>query len=107
MTSDNVSTLAPMLSDDLVYVHTSGTVDSKASFLEKIRSGALRYHSIQPRDVRARTYGDTAVVTGAAKMDVTAGGSDRHLDIRYTSVYVRRSGGWRLVSWQSSVISGG
>ena len=106
MTSNDVARLAPMLSDNLVYVHTSGTVDSKSSFLQKLRTGALRYHAIQRRDVSVRTYDDAAIVTGAATVEVTASSSDRHLEIRYTSVYVRRDDGWQLVSWQSTLING-
>jgi len=104
MTSNDLPRLAGMLGDDLVYVHTSGHVDSKSSFLETLRSGELRYRSIEPRDVRVRSFGDAAVITGSAKVLVTAGGADRHLDIRYTSVYVQRAGQWRLVSWQSTLV---
>lgn len=103
MTSNDVERLAAMFSDDLVYVHTSGTVDSKTSLLDRIRSGDLRYRSIETSDVRPRSYGDTAVITGKAQMVVTAGGSDRHLDIRYTSVCVEHGGRWQLASWQSTV----
>ena len=104
MVADDLKTLAAVLADDLVYIHSDGDVDSKEEFLQRLRSGSLRYRSIEPTDVRLRTYGNTAVVTGRAKMAVTRGGSDRDFEIRYTAVYRARSNHWQLVSWQSTRI---
>lgn len=102
MTASDVAVLAPMLSDDLVYIHTSGTVDSKTSLLGRIRSGELRYQSIEPSEqVHVREIGETAVITNSAQMLV----SGRRFEIRYTSVYAqRRNGDWQLVSWQSTLL---
>ena len=102
MTDNNLDELSKFLADDLVYMHTNGDVESKSQFLERLRSGALRYRSIQPFDVTVRTYGDIAVVTGRSKMAVTSAGADRDFEILYTAVYATRGGRWQLVSWQST-----
>jgi uncharacterized protein (TIGR02246 family) len=104
MVENDLEKLATLLSDDLVYVHTTGQVESKTEFLQRLRSGSLRYRSIEPTDVRVRTYGNTAVVTGRSKMAVTNAGSDRELEIRYTAVYAATGDAWQLVSWQSTLI---
>jgi len=104
MVENNLERLAAVLADDLVYIHSDGEVDSKEEFLQRLRSGSLRYRSIEPTDVRVRTDGNTAIVTGRAKMAVTSGGSDRDVEIRYTAVYIARRYGWQLVSWQSTRI---
>ncbi len=102
MVQNDLAAVAQLLSDDLVYVHSAGEVESKQQFLERLRSGALRYRSIEPADVVVRLYGRVAVVTGRAAIGVTMGGSDRDLTIRYTSVYRATGDGWKLVSWQST-----
>ena len=102
MVENHFEQLAALLADDLVYVHTSGEVESKRQFLDRLRSGSLRYRSIEPTDVLVRTYGDAAVVTGRSKMAVTTGGSDRQFEILYTAVYAESGGRWQLVSWQST-----
>jgi len=104
MVANDLETLAAVLADDLVYIHSDGEVDSKEEFLQRLRGGSLRYRSIEPTEVRVRTDGNTAVVTGRAKMAVTTGGCDREFEIRYTAVYRARSDHWQLVSWQSTRI---
>jgi ketosteroid isomerase-like protein len=94
--------LAPLLADDLVYIHTTGEMETKQQFLERIRSGALRYNAIEPSETVVRTYGPVALVTGRAKVKVTMGGNDRDVDMRYTSVYRLTGDRWQLVSWQST-----
>jgi ketosteroid isomerase-like protein len=104
MVENDLEHLAALLAEDLVYVHTDGTVESKAEFLERLRSGSLRYRSIEPTDVRVRTFGNTAIVTGRSQMAVTNGGADREFAIRYTAVYAVSANRCQLVSWQSTRI---
>lgn len=104
MVRNDLQTLAPMLAEDLVYVHSDGAVETKQQFLERLRSGGIRYRSIEPRDVVARVYDSVAVVTGRSDMGVTMAGADHRLTIRYTSVYRKTETRWQLVSWQSTVI---
>ncbi len=104
LVQNDLKQLAALLADDLVYVHADGVVESKTEFLERLRSGSLRYRSIEPADVRVRMYGNTAVVTGRSQMAVTNAGVDREFVVRYTAVYASSGGRWQLVSWQTTRI---
>lgn len=104
MTQNDLAALAPMLADDLVYIHSTGRMESKPQFLGSLRSGALRYRSIDASETVIRTWGNTATVTGRAKLAVTTGRGDSDLDVRYTAVYRSKRGRWQLVSWQSTRI---
>ena len=53
-------------------------------------------------DTRVRTYGCLAVITGAANFDVTAGGKDLAVELRFTSVWAKRPRGLQFVSWQAT-----
>jgi uncharacterized protein (TIGR02246 family) len=102
MLNRNTEALATILADDLTYTHSSGQLETKAQFLESIRSGALQYSAILPEALLVRTYGDTAVVTGQGTFKVRMQGEDRSLQLRFTDVYVRRGGSWQMVAWQST-----
>ncbi len=102
MLNADVAALNNVLADDLVYAHTTGTIDSKSSMIDNIGSGAIDYELIEPTDVRIRLYDDVAVVTGSANMQVSVGDQIHQVFIRFIEVYVARDDQWQLVSWQST-----
>ncbi|MGH9363248.1 MAG: nuclear transport factor 2 family protein [Thermoanaerobaculia bacterium] len=99
MVQGDVAALAPLLADDLVYTHASGQVESKTQLLESLGSGRLRFRAIAAPDAAVRVHGDTAVVTGRADVQATAGGQDVAFAARYLAVYVRQGGAWRLAAF--------
>jgi len=96
--------LEELLADELHYTHSNASVDTKASYIESIVSGRVRYRQIDRSGQDAIVIGDTAVCPGAATLHVPAGGHDRTLVLRYTDVWVRRSGAWQMVAWQSTLV---
>lgn len=104
MTGRDADALAAMLHDDLVYTHSSAVVDDKASYVEAIRSGKTRYHSIKRSEERVRAYGDTAFVTGRAEIEVDVNGQHKSLRLRYLDAWTRTREGWKFVAWQSTAI---
>ena len=94
--------LSRVLGDDLIYTHSSGTVDDKASFIESIASGRLDYREATPERLEARLFGDVAVLTGMARVRVQAKDQMVALNIRFTDVYVKRPIGWQMVAWQAT-----
>ncbi len=104
MTSRDYKGLAGVLADDLVYTHSSAAVDDKAAYLESLTSGRVTYKTIAPRDLKVRVYGDTAIINGVADMTVDANGEALVNTLRFTDVWVKRSGTWQMVAWQSTRI---
>lgn len=102
MTEGDLAALDRLLGDDLTYTHANGWTQSKSEFLESLRSGKLRYLSIEPANEKVRSYGTTAVATGRAVFKVRLDGKDSQLQLRYVEVYVHRHGRWELVVWQST-----
>ena len=102
MLNADVAALNDVLADDLVYAHTTGTIDSKSSMIDNIGSGAVNYELIEPTDSKIRLFGDVAVVTGRANMQVVAGDRVHQVFIRFIEVYVANDDHWQLVSWQST-----
>lgn len=102
MARNDIAALEDMFHDDLIYTHSSAVVDTRASYLEALKSGHTRYHSVQRSDEKVRVCGDTALVTGRAIIDVTVKGEKKHLDTRFLDVWTKTPQGWKFVAWQST-----
>lgn len=100
--ANDFAALERMLGDDLVYIHSSTSRDSKASYLESLRSGAVRYHKMTMGDVNVRCYGALAVIAGRSTFQVTARGEDMTLDLLFHALWAQRPGGPQFVSWQAT-----
>ena len=100
MIDDDFATLDAVLADDLTYGHSNGVVDTKASYMETLRSGKTKYQTIERLPSVVRVYGDSAIVTGTATVGLR--GQAAPFTLRYTLAYVMRDGQWRMVAWQST-----
>ncbi len=97
--------LGELLADELHYTHSNASVDTKASYIESMTSGRVRYRQIDRSEQSCSVFGDTALCFGRATLHITIGGEhDREVDVRYTDVWVRRSGTWQMVAWQSTIL---
>lgn len=102
MAAKDVARLNALLADELIYTHSSARLDTKTSLVDGMESGSTVYRAAVPRDVEARDLGDTVVLTGAAHLEVTAGGNELSFDVRFIDVWAKRDGGWQMVAWQST-----
>ena len=101
-TASDFGVMNKLLGDDLVYVHSSGAMDDKTRFIESMRSGTIRYRSMQRKNVKVRSYGCLAILSGDADIDATLRGQQQTLQVRFHAVYARRPAGPQLISWQST-----
>jgi hypothetical protein len=104
--SNDFAAMERLFGDDLVYVHSSTTVDTKASFIESMRSGAVKYRNMTRGEVKVRTYGPIAIITGNGTFEVTARGQEMRLDLLFHAVWAKRAAGAQFVSWQATRKSG-
>jgi hypothetical protein len=92
-----------LLHEDLLYVHSSGVVDTKTSYLAALGSGT-RYRAAHLGESTVRRYGDVAMIHGTVTLEAEVGGVPRVLPIDFVNVWVLGSGGWQMVHWQSTLI---
>jgi ketosteroid isomerase-like protein len=102
MAKKDIATLSKILSDDLIYTHSSARMDSKKSLIGAMESGATVYTSVEPSDVVAQDLGDAVVLTGVAAISVNSGGNANSFRVRFTDVYAHKGGQWQMVTWQST-----
>lgn len=91
-----------LLAKDLVYIHSSTVQDTKASFIESLRSGKVTYHSMERSDTKVRVFGDVAIITGKAVFEVTSRSRDMTLNLLFHAVWAQRDSGLQFVSWQAT-----
>jgi ketosteroid isomerase-like protein len=104
---NDATTINRLLADDYLGINPNGTLETKADAMAQQRLGVVKIVSIEPDNVKIRVYGDTAVVT--SQVDVQGRDGDRDIGGRYhyTHVYSRRSGDWKVVSFEASRLPAG
>ena len=102
MAQKDIATLNALLSDDLVYTHSSARLDTKKNLIGAMESGTTVYTAVEPSDVKAQDLGNAMVLTGVARIRVTSNGNPISFGVRFTDVYANNGGQWQMVAWQST-----
>ena len=97
MKEDNEA-LGRLLADDYVRIASTGEVSDKAAMVSRrnITPGGSKVLSMVMKEVKVRTYGNTAVATGTRSITTETGPGE----LRFTYVLVQGALGWRIVSSQ-------
>lgn len=95
---NDLATIDRVFADSYAVTQGNGVQATKASLMEAYKSGAIKYSSASYRDLRIKTYGDTAVTTAILTMNGHNTGGDFIINAPITNTWVKTSGYWRLVS---------
>lgn len=101
MTAQNFGALDALVHEQLLYTHSSGVTDTKASWMESMKSGKVRYRSAACSERKVRVFGDVALINGKASFQVEADGQPRTLKLHFLNAWTRTPQGWKFVAWQS------
>jgi hypothetical protein len=93
-----------LFSSELVYIHSNAELDSKASFIESMSSGAVKYKAMRRSDVTVRNFGCIAIINGIGNYEVLFKGNELKVALRFTSIWQKTNDGLQFVSWQSTRI---
>jgi ketosteroid isomerase-like protein len=83
---------------DFIGVGPSGRLRTKPQVILDFTSGDLKFQSITTDDVQVRVYENTAVETGLSTMVGQDKGKDVPRNTRFTRVWIKQQGAWRLVA---------
>ncbi|MGH9723292.1 MAG: nuclear transport factor 2 family protein [Bryobacteraceae bacterium] len=98
----DAATLKQVLADDLTYTHSNGETDTKAVFIDNLKTGARKYHKVNHESMEVRLYGNSAILMATAQVETSQKGaqpSPAHL--RFIHVWVLKNGRWQMVAHQS------
>jgi hypothetical protein len=101
MIARDFAALESMTHDELLYTHSSGVTDTKASWLESMKSGKVKYKSATCTDRHVRRFGEVALIRGRAAIEVEIGGQPKSLRLLFLNAWTRTPQGWKFAAWQS------
>lgn len=105
MCAGDSAALAEILHDDLVYVHSGGTTDTKSTYLAGVEKGRWDYHAIDARDQHVRRIGGTALLTGRVAISVTIEGAPTRFEVMMITVLTRSRDQWQVIHSQGTRIA--
>jgi uncharacterized protein (TIGR02246 family) len=100
----DATALDRIYAEDFIGIGPSGTVRHKPQVLSDFTSGHLKFQSITTDEVQVRVYENTAVETGLSTMVGQDKGKAVPRDNRFTRVWVKQQGRWRLVANHYSLL---
>jgi ketosteroid isomerase-like protein len=118
--------VAQFMSDDYLQTSVSGKVQDKQAWLKEfygplapmLRSGKTRYVTFERGDIVVRDLGETVVVAGTQtlkhvgvdpwdpKITIPADSPKPPLTLRFTHVWIKRSGAWKLAVVHNAIPRG-
>lgn len=98
--------LNAIFADDYIYVHSSGRVEDKQAYIGSLLPKTFRFPHFSDDPLTVKIYGDTAVVTGQAKITRTEGDASKVNHFHATGVWVKGPAGWQCVHYQNSRVGG-
>lgn len=101
----DVAALDALIADALLFTGPDGALGTKADDLAAHGSGAVRFRAHAPEELRVRRVGpDVAVAALRARLTVEVGGATVEGTYRYTRVWAREGGPWRVVGGHVSAV---
>jgi len=104
LTKKDPEPLHRILDDEFILTNAIGKVKTKQQAIEKFHHTLeeMSFFSVTNGDVHVRLYGDAAVVTGTQVQHATKKDQLIFVKLRFTSMYAKRQGTWKLVAGHNS-----
>lgn len=100
----DIAALDRMLATDLIYGHATGVVDTKQSYLDKLKGGRQVYRSLEQRKVSVRIHGDAAVTHSWTHVTGVNPAGPFDDKIMMIHVWVKKGGTWQLLGHQTTKV---
>ncbi len=103
---DDTSFFEKYYADDSTIVHGNGKLYTKDQEIADLKSGSLKYQSVDVRDRKIRVYEGTAVVNFLISFTGTLAGQPfSNVELRRTVVWAKQKEGWKIVVYQVTRVS--
>jgi uncharacterized protein (TIGR02246 family) len=96
--------LERIYSDDFAYTNESGETPTKAQFVANFRSGKRKFIKYTHDDIHVHVFGNTVVLNGRSTSTYLYNGTVYENPRRFTLVYVKQDGKWRVAALHVSTI---
>jgi ketosteroid isomerase-like protein len=106
MVKPDSKVLAELASNDLEYVHSSGTVRNKQGFIDEFMQGKTKLTKVDIQDQSIKISGDLAVVRHRMVADADIPGYPPIIDIIILMVWKKEAGQWKVLARQAAKLPG-
>ena len=93
-----VDAFATLLDDDFVITFEDGSTYSKTGYLSYTATSSLQIDISEMSDTKVRLHGNTAVIIGSYHELGRESGQPFEYHDRFTDVWMKKDGKWRLVA---------
>jgi len=104
MVQPDSAVLADIASDDLVYVHSSGTVRNKQGFIDEFMKRWTNFSKVTVLDQTIKITGDNAIVRHRLQAEAHNPGYPAVVDIIILMVWRKENGKWKMLARQAAKI---
>ena len=101
MVDGDRSKLEHIVNDQLSYGHSSGLVENKQEFIEKIVSGKSDFVTIDLAEQSVAVSGKTAIVRHILNAKTNDSGKPGEVHLKIMLVFQKMNGGWKLLARQA------
>jgi ketosteroid isomerase-like protein len=105
MVANDADAIARFMADDWIIIGPDGSINTRAAFLDLVRSGDLTHDVMESFDETVRVYGETAVVIARGISGGLFRGQPFRVVERVTDIWLRREGVWRCIHTHLSRIA--
>ncbi len=99
MVKADTAALEQMWAEEYSMTNPGGNVTKKADYIALLKSGDMKFQSLDLQDVKVSVTGDTAEVTGRVSVKAKFKDEEPINEVdNYTNMYAKRQGRWQLVS---------
>jgi ketosteroid isomerase-like protein len=96
--------LTAIAAEELSYGHSSGLIENKAEFVEKIASGKSDFVKIDIQEQTIKIVGKTAIVRHKMFGDTNDNGKAGNLKLYVLLIFQKQKGDWKLLARQAAKI---
>lgn len=102
--SNDVSALESIYSDNFVFTNDAGVFQTRAERFDSLKSGKLKYESVDVDDIKIQMFGNVAVATFRVMSKFNLNGQSQSGNYRVTGTFVKNKGRWQEVAAQVTPI---
>lgn len=104
---NKIDSVANILAEQFVAASSDGSVITKKDYIERLSARNFTHNAITVSEQSAVISGNTAIVIGAGKFDITVSGRQRISQLSYIEVFIRERNGkpWKMLALKASAIN--
>ena len=99
------ATLEEIYSDDLIYAHSTGVIETKEEYIGTLSGGSQKYELIDHQRSTIKTFGDAAVSHWIVRMTGNTKGEPFDNTLMMIHFWVKQDGSWRLAAHQTTLLT--